>query len=165
MSGHQEYKCPKCGCEWETLDAPNCPRCSSFAAPPGSAAYVAADCLREEVRRFKQTNRFTPMEVTGFYLQAAVVLDEHEVMMRALREILDYGCDGNIAAIARLALPPNGRDERPGPADGSGDADPKCANCGHPKSWHTNGKFYCPDPCGCTYFRRTVYAKRRLPNE
>lgn len=22
MSGHQEYKCPKCRYEWETLDAP-----------------------------------------------------------------------------------------------------------------------------------------------
>lgn len=46
MSGHQEYKCHKCGYEWETLDAPNCPACSSFAAPAGYAAWF------NEVLRF-----------------------------------------------------------------------------------------------------------------
>lgn len=42
--------------------------------------YNAAECLREEVLRFKSTNTFTPMEVTGFYIQAAVVLDEHAAL-------------------------------------------------------------------------------------
>jgi hypothetical protein len=38
--------------------------------------YDPVKCLQEEVDRFKKTNTFTPMEVTGFYIQAAVVLDE-----------------------------------------------------------------------------------------
>ena len=39
MSGHQEYKCPGCGFEWESLGQPICPRCSPFAAPSGSASW------------------------------------------------------------------------------------------------------------------------------
>lgn len=42
-----------------------------------TSEYDPVKCLREEVERFKRTNKFTPMLVTGFYLQAAVVLDEH----------------------------------------------------------------------------------------
>jgi phage shock protein A len=38
--------------------------------------YDPVKCLQEEVDRFKRTNRFTAMDVTGFYIQAAVVLDE-----------------------------------------------------------------------------------------
>ena len=49
--------------------------------------YNPAQCLRAEVERFKATNRFTPMDVTGFYIQAAVVLDEHRRMVEALHEI------------------------------------------------------------------------------
>jgi hypothetical protein len=63
-------------------------------APPGSPqatgsgdGYNPAQCLREEVVRFKATNRFTPMEVTGFYIQAAVVLDEHKFMIEMVKEI------------------------------------------------------------------------------
>ena len=74
----------------------------------GSAAYIPAQCLREEVERFKRTNRFTPMEVTGFYLQAAVVLYEHETMVKALQAIRNYyGGAGYIGSLAESALPPN----------------------------------------------------------
>lgn len=48
------------------------------------------------------------MEVTGFYIQAAVVLDEHEAMVKALRTIRDYYSGaGYIGALAESALPPN----------------------------------------------------------
>ena len=68
----------------------------SLAAPSGSASdYNPAECLRKEVERFKATNRFTPMDVTGFYIQAAVVLDEHRRMVEALREIRDTGYNNN----------------------------------------------------------------------
>jgi hypothetical protein len=62
--------------------------------------------LREEVERFKATNRFTPMDVTGFYIQAAVVLHEHRDMVKALRIIRDYYSGaGYIGQIADAALP------------------------------------------------------------
>lgn len=50
--------------------------------------YNPADSLREEVARFKATNTFTAMDVTGFYIQAAVVLDEHRRMAEALKLVL-----------------------------------------------------------------------------
>lgn len=97
----RDERCPH-GVRWPH----ECKDC--LAAPPGSAEYVAAKCLREEVARFKRTNRFTPMEVTGFYIQAAVVLDEHEAMVKALRTIRDYYSGaGYIGALAESALPPN----------------------------------------------------------
>jgi hypothetical protein len=43
-----------------------------------NAPYDPVECLRAEVKRFKETNVFTPMLVTGFYLHAAVVLDQLE---------------------------------------------------------------------------------------
>lgn len=49
--------------------------------------YIPSQCLREEVQRFKRTNTFTPMEVTGFYIQAAVVLDEHAAMVEELADL------------------------------------------------------------------------------
>lgn len=78
--------------------------------------YNPAKCLRAEVERFKATNRFTPMDVTGFYVQAAVVLDEHRRMVEALRQLsecnlTDDNCAGldvasrRIHNIARRALP------------------------------------------------------------
>lgn len=78
--------------------------------------YNPAQCLRVEVERFKATNRFTPMEVTSFYIQAAVVLDEHRRMVEALRHLsqcnlTDENCAGlevanrRIRNIARRALP------------------------------------------------------------
>lgn len=85
--------------------------------PVGSASdYNPAQCLLAEVERFKATNRFTPMEVTGFYIQAAVVLDEHRRMVEALRQLsecnlTDDNCAGldvanrRIRNIARRALP------------------------------------------------------------
>jgi hypothetical protein len=41
MSGYQEYKCRTCGYEWESLDAPDCPRCRELAASNGSGNFVA----------------------------------------------------------------------------------------------------------------------------
>ena len=38
--------------------------------------YDPVECLREEVKRFKATNKFTPLLVTGFYVQAGLVLSE-----------------------------------------------------------------------------------------
>jgi ribosomal protein S7 len=85
--------------------------------PAGSASdYNPAQCLRAEVERFKATNRFTPMDVTGFYIQAAVVLDEHRRMVEALRQLsecnlTDDNCAGldvanrRIRNIARRAIP------------------------------------------------------------
>lgn len=103
-----------------------------FADATGSAPdYNPAQCLRAEVERFKATNRFTPMEVTGFYIQAAVVLDEHRRMVEALKQLsecnlTDDNCAGldvanrRIRNIARRALPmsetprtPNAGAQRP----------------------------------------------------
>lgn len=52
---------------------------------PNQVEYNPVRCLSDEVKRFKATNRFTPMQVTGFYIQAAVVLD----YLRELEETLD----------------------------------------------------------------------------
>ena len=57
--------------------------------------YNPAQCLRAEIARFKATNRFTPMDVTGFYIQASIVLDEHRRMIEALREIKELGYNNN----------------------------------------------------------------------
>jgi hypothetical protein len=38
--------------------------------------YDPVESLTREVERFKATNQFSPMLVTGFYLQAACVLTE-----------------------------------------------------------------------------------------
>jgi hypothetical protein len=75
--------------------------------PADSASdYNPAQCLRAEVERFKATNRFTPMDVTGFYLQAAVVLAEHRRMVEALKEIRDTNWNSaKCGKIAARALP------------------------------------------------------------
>ena|ERR1039457_6711938 len=95
----------------------NCDGQPSLAPATGSASdYHPAQCLRAEVERFKATNRFTPMDVTGFYIQAAVVLDEHRRMVEALKQLsecnlTDDNCAGldvanrRIRNIARRALP------------------------------------------------------------
>ena len=82
-------------------------RKATFAEPTCSASdYNPAQCLRAEVERFKATNTFTPMEVTGFYIQAAVVLHEHSRMVEALREIRDSQWDADVCRkIADAALP------------------------------------------------------------
>lgn len=49
-----------------------------------SADYDPLECLSAEVERFKATNQFTPMLVTGFYLQAACVITE----LRAARKLI-----------------------------------------------------------------------------
>jgi hypothetical protein len=84
MSATHEKRCEH-GMPVGTDEAcPYCPEPISLAAMPGSASdYNPSKCLREEVERFKSTNRFTPMDVTGFYIQAAVVLDEHRRMVEA----------------------------------------------------------------------------------
>ncbi|HEU4340030.1 MAG TPA: hypothetical protein VFU31_00520 [Candidatus Binatia bacterium] len=96
-------KCP------HTLPYEECDECrtpSELAEPAGSAVkYNPAQCLREEVNRFKATNRFTPMLVTGFYIQAAVVLNEHEEMRRALQVI---ACDAAAVRDEWLATQPDG---------------------------------------------------------
>ena len=46
--------------------------------------YDPVKTLREEVDRFKATNTFTPMFVTGFYIQAGCVLNRLEETEREL---------------------------------------------------------------------------------
>lgn len=38
--------------------------------------YDPVESLREEIKRFKSTNTFTPMLVTNFYVQAGLVMEE-----------------------------------------------------------------------------------------
>ena len=80
---------------------------AGLASTTGSASdYNPAQCLRAEVERFKATNTFTPMEVTGFYIQAAVVLHEHRRMVEALKEIRDTNWNSaKCGKIAAHALP------------------------------------------------------------
>ena len=63
--------------------------------------YEPVKALTEEVERFKATNKFTPMLVTGFYIQAGIVLN----ILAATQAELD-GADKVIAnlkaKIARL---------------------------------------------------------------
>lgn len=53
-------------------DGPSC----AVAAGSASGKYDPLDSLEKEVERFMQTNLFTPMEVTGFYIQARCVISE-----------------------------------------------------------------------------------------
>lgn len=48
----------------------------SVATGSASGKYDPLDSLEKEVERFMQTNLFTPMEVTGFYIQARCVISE-----------------------------------------------------------------------------------------
>lgn len=56
------------------------------AGSASSEAYDPLNSLEREVERFMQTNRFTPMEVTGFYLQARCVISE----LKRLRQENEY---------------------------------------------------------------------------
>lgn len=47
--------------------------------------YDPLDCLDKEIQRFKSTNQFSPMLVTGFYLQAACVVTE----LKESRELIN----------------------------------------------------------------------------
>ena len=47
--------------------------------------YNPIDALKEECERFKKTNTFNPMQVTGFYIQAACVISEVERTQVKLR--------------------------------------------------------------------------------
>lgn len=69
---------------------------ASFPAPTGSSDdYSPVKCLREEVERFKATNRFSPMLVTNFYAQAAVVLSYTAELEEELKRMIsraEYVC-------------------------------------------------------------------------
>lgn len=57
--------------------------------------YNPIKCLREEVERFKATNRFSPMLVTNFYAQASVVLAyvaELEDELKRMMARAEYVC-------------------------------------------------------------------------
>ena len=59
--------------------------------------YDPVECLREEVKRFKATNQFTPMLLTNFYAQAAVVLDQYDQLKSQLAE-----CQRQLAETEKL---------------------------------------------------------------
>ena len=60
---------------------------SAFGVAAGSAEpYDPLVSLDREVERFMRTNLFTPMEVTGFYIQARCVISE----LRQLRQENEY---------------------------------------------------------------------------
>jgi hypothetical protein len=42
--------------------------------------YDPIECLRQEVKRFKDTNQFSPLLVTNFYVQATVVLNRYDML-------------------------------------------------------------------------------------
>jgi len=71
-----------------------------------SDTYDPIKCLREEVERFKATNLFSPMLVTNFYAQAAVVLTYTAELEEELRQMIaraEYVCVGTkIVAISDL---------------------------------------------------------------
>lgn len=57
--------------------------------------YNPVECLQEEVDRFKQTNTFNPMQVTGFYIQAAVVLNYLKMLEEQMDKLIsraEYVC-------------------------------------------------------------------------
>ena len=54
---------------------------------PGSD-YNPVECLQKEVERFKATNRFSPLLVTNFYCQAAVVLTYVQELEEALNRMV-----------------------------------------------------------------------------
>lgn len=57
--------------------------------------YDPIKSLREEVERFKTTNRFSPMTVTNFYVQAAVVLTYTQELEEELKRMMaraEYVC-------------------------------------------------------------------------
>lgn len=57
--------------------------------------YDPIKCLCEEVERFKATNRFSPMTVTNFYAQAAVVLTYTQELEEELKRMMaraEYVC-------------------------------------------------------------------------
>ena len=67
-----------------TSDASQAGQPPAFPLADGSASaqpYDPLESLNREVDRFMRTNIFTPMEVTGFYIQARCVIAE----LRSLR--------------------------------------------------------------------------------
>lgn len=61
----------------------------------GPSDYNPVQSLREEVERFKATNKFSPMLVTNFYAQAAVVLTYTAELEEELRQMIaraEYVC-------------------------------------------------------------------------
>lgn len=54
--------------------------------------YDPLECLEAEVKRFRETNTFTPLYVTGFYIQAGCVISEIRELRKEnehLRMVLD----------------------------------------------------------------------------
>jgi len=75
----------------------------ALAVAPCSApakAFDALDALETEVERFMRSNRFTPMEVTGFYIQARCVISELK-QLRTENEYLRNVRDRQAAIIRR----------------------------------------------------------------
>jgi hypothetical protein len=57
----------------------------------GNKQYDPLYCLEREGNRFLETNTFTPMDVTGFYIQAMCVISEAQRLReenKALRDII-----------------------------------------------------------------------------
>ncbi len=102
--------------------------------------YDPVKCLREEVERFKATNRFSPLLVTNFYAQAAVVLTYTQELEEELKRLMaraEYVCAhkygerdpvgtriiavsdlrGEIEHAKRVIRWPNARDQRPAARD------------------------------------------------
>lgn len=61
-------------------------RCALATGSASAKPYDPLDSLEKEVERFMETNLFTPMEVTGFYIQARCVISE----LRGLRKENEY---------------------------------------------------------------------------
>lgn len=59
---------------------------TSEAPETDSKKYDPLESLESEVERFMRTNLFTPMEVTGFYIQARCVISE----LKATRKENEY---------------------------------------------------------------------------
>jgi hypothetical protein len=68
---------------------------------PTDKPYDPLDSLEAEVARFMQTNTFTPMEVTGFYLQSRCVISELKLARKELEVLRTVSARQN-ATIRRI---------------------------------------------------------------
>ena len=81
MTTQNDYRPLPATAEAETVRAPELGVATGSAEP-----YDPLVSLDREVERFMRTNLFTPMEVTGFYIQARCVISE----LRQLRQENEY---------------------------------------------------------------------------